>query len=221
MTNNSNKNQNTQNTITLPDTFLIHKKAGELKTCRFVEKPEDIPAFLTNPWVMDAEGNLAKVEPAVTVLENGNVRMIAVEGPAERQFPFFLKWEKTAKLACGYGSWPKDNGWDTLDVINGRCYDKAASDDEMPRYLACRLVCPVPLHFGLKKSLSIRNNHVWVKTNWGEEREHQIPKYNHCEAVLVEYEDGGINILTLSEESAFEYYVEIDGHDVGLLVDLI
>ena len=91
----------------------------------------------------------------------------------------------------------------------------------MPRYLACRLVCPVPLHFGLKKSLSIRNNHVWVKTSWGEEREHQIPDDNSCEAVLVEYGDGGINILTLSEESAFEYYVEIDGHDVGRLVDLI
>lgn len=204
-----NENIKANSPIDLPELFTVHKKAGERKTCRLIRNTREIPAFL-----LDAG--------AVRINSNGTVTMTAVEGEATRELPFFLAWEKTEKLACGYGSWPKDNGWTTLDVTeDGRCFDKAADDSAMPRYKACRLIRPIALYFGVKESISIRNSHCWVKTSWGETRESQIPEDNHCEAILIEYEDGGVNILTLSEPSAQDYFVEIDGHDIGKLVDLV
>lgn len=95
-----------------------------------------------------------------------------------------------------------------------------AGDSAMPRYKACRLVAPLPLYFGLKKSISIRMMECLVQTSSGEIRS-KIPADGSCEAVLIEYEDGGVNILNLSEPSAQDYYVELNGEEIGRLVDLI
>jgi len=189
--------------------FKIHKRAGERKTCRLIRKADEIPQFLLDSGT-------------VRVNDDGSITMIAVEGPATRKIPFFLAWEKTDKLEGGYGSWPKDNGWDTLDVTaDGRCFDKAADDAAMPRYTACKLVLPLPHYFSDKQAVSIRNMVCFVQTSWGEVRTSRIPETG-CEAVLVEYEDGGVNILTLSEPSAADYFVVgEDGEDAGKLVDLI
>lgn len=195
-------------TTTLDSVFTIHKKAGERKTCRMIRKADEIPQFLLDSG-------------AVRVNDDGSVTMTAVEGPATREIPFFLAWEKTEKLPCGYGSWPKDNGASTLDVTeDGRCFDKAADDASMPRYKACKLTIPLPRYFSAKQSVSIRNMVCMVQTSWGELRTSRIPETG-CDAILIEYEDGGVNILTLSEPSASDYIVEVDGKDIGKLVDLV
>ena len=189
-------------------TFTIHKKAGERKTCRLIRKADEIPQFLLDSG-------------AVRVNDDGTITMIAVEGPATREIPFFLAWEETDKVPGGFGSWPKDNGWDTLvTTADGRCFNKAADDSAMPRYKACRLKFDLPCHFFFKEGVSFDGEVCTVQTSWGETRTSVIPEEG-CDAVLVEYEDGGVNILTLSEPSAAEYFVEVDGKDVGSLVDLI
>lgn len=201
----------------IPEVFIIHKRAGELKNCRLVRNTEDIPSFLTKPK-QDTDGN--PIEPAVTVLENGNVRMVAVEGPAERQFPFFLKWETTDKLAYGYGSWPKDNGFETLNYTeDGRCFDKAAKDEDMPRYMATAITDHIHEYFTSIEGVRIVDGVCEVKTSWGEVRKSKIPTDGSITAILIDYGDGA-NILTLSEPSAGDYYVEVDTRDVGRLVDI-
>lgn len=194
---------------TIPEIFVIHKACGERKRCRLVHNGSDVPSFLLEAG-------------AVRINHDNTATMMAVEGPATREFPFFLCWEETNKLNCGYGTWPKDNGWDTLFVTpDGRCFDKAADNASMPRYKACRLTHDLPEYFRVKKSITIDDSGTChVETSWGETRKSKLPE-NGCNAVLVEYEDGGVNILTLSEPSAHEYLVELNGKDTGKLVDLI
>lgn len=188
--------------------FKMHKEAGKLRaTCRKVERKEDIPQFLITAG-------------AVKVNDSNSVTMIAVEGPATRQFPFFLSWEETTKLQCGYGAWPKDNGFTTLVVDEeGRCYDKA------PNVTAALLVYgeDLPEPFSKMDRIEIADGKCRVHTSWGEVREAPIPqKDGEYTAVLVDYGDGSVNLLTLTEKSAEEYIVVgDDGQDIGKLVDLI
>ena len=211
MTTRKNSIPSSTSTI-IPEVFSIYKKAGELKTCRYVKRPEDVPAFL-----MEAG--------AVSITADGRLKMIAKEGPAIRSFPVYLKWEKSETLEAGYGAWPKDNGDTTLNVVpDGRCFDKAARDEDMPRYLACRLTNKLPEPFASKKSISFVVTGKYmvceVKTTWGETRTAVLPS-DGFNAVLVEYEDGGANIVTMSEPSASDYFIELDGKTLGKMVDLI
>lgn len=210
MTTRKNSIPSSTSTI-IPEVFSIYKKAGELKTCRYVEKPADVPAFL-----MEAG--------AVSITADGHLKMIAKEGPAIRSFPVYLKWEKSETLKAGYGAWPKDNGDETLNVApDGRCFDKAARDEDMPRYLACRLTNKLPEPFASKKSISFVTGKCLVcevKTTWGETRKAELPSEGF-DAVLVEYEDGGANIVAMSESSAYDYFIELNGKTLGKMVDLL
>ena len=187
--------------------FTIHKEAGKLReTCRFVTCKNDIPAFLIDSGAVSVDGN--------------NITMIAVEGSATRSFPVFLSWEESEKTESGYGAWPKDNGFTTLIVDeNGNCFDKA------PNYTAALIVHGKPLHehFAKNGSIKIVGNECQVHTSWGEIRKVPMPKdENDHVAVLIDYGNGSVNLLTLSEKSAAEYIVVNDnGEDVGRLTDII
>lgn len=195
-----------KNKILNGELFTIHKQAGKLKdTCKLVRCKSDIPNFL-----IDAG--------AVTATDD-NVTMVAVEGPATRNYPVFLSWEETDSLPCGYGAWPQDNGATTLVVDeDGKCYDMA------PSYAAALLVCGGTLneHFAKIGNISIVDGECRVQTSWGEVRTAPIPKSkDEHTAVLIDYGDGGVNLLTLSEKSAEEYIVAGANGDIGKLLDIL
>lgn len=186
-----------------------------LQNCRFVSTPADLPEFLVE-------------DRAVEVTENG-VSMWSVDGEeaslAHRPFPFFLKWEKASiekrsvlerELEDGtvikpkYGTWPKDNGFETLTRDeNGTCFDlapvmKAAIlSEELPSF------CD-----GVEVT---REGNRWAVTNsWGEIRSGEIEK-----AFWVEYKPGDVNIVAVSEPSAAEYYLYENGVRKERLIDLL
>lgn len=196
-----------KNAIFNGELFTIHKESGKLRpTCRLVTCENDVPKFLIESGAVSVNGN--------------NIIMIAVEGSATRNFPVFLSWEETSVLACGYGAWPKDNGFTTLIVDeDGNCFDKA------PNYIASLLVYGKPLHdhFAKMGNVVITENECHVHTNWGETRKVRLPKNeNDYVAIVIDYGDGGVNLLTLSEKSAEEYIVmNENGEDIGKLTDII
>lgn len=196
-----------KNAIFNGELFTIHKESGKLRpTCRLVTSENDVPKFL--------------IESGTVSVNGGNITMIAVEGSATRNFPVFLSWEETNALSCGYGAWPKDNGFTTLIVDgNGNCFDKA------PNYIAALLVYGKPLHdhFAKMGNVVITENECHVHTNWGEIRKVRLPKNeNDHVAIVIDYGDGGVNLLTLSEKSAEEYIVmNENGEDIGKLTDII
>ena len=182
----------------------IHKQSGKLRpTCRRVTCKADIPAELINSGAVTVDGN--------------SVTMIAVEGPATRQFPFFLSWETTEKTASGYGAWPKDNGATTLIVdAEGHCYDKAPV---LTAYVL-QFGQPIHEHFATMENITVKDGMCKVATSWGEVREAPMPTREEYTAVLIDYGDG-VNLLTLSEPSAEEYIVQKDGKDIGRLLDVV
>ena len=194
-------------TIFNGEMFTIHKKAGKLRhTCKLVTCENDVPVFLIEAGAVSVDGN--------------NITMIAVEGSVTRNFPVFLAWEETNKTDCGYGAWPKDNGFTALIVDeNGNCFDKA------PNCIAALLTYdnPLPEHFENMDNIIIENGKCHVHTSWGEIRKCPMPKNeNEHIAILIDYGNGDVNLLTLSEKSVEEYIVVGEnGEDIGYLTDII
>ena len=84
---------------------------------------------------------------------------------------------------------------------------------------ACTLQFPLPLYFGVNREICVRNNHVWVRTRDGKEVETQVPSNNDCKHIVLEETDG-LSLLSLSDPSAESYHVEVEGNEIGRLVDL-
>lgn len=187
--------------------FEMHKPMGALrKTVRYITCEADIPGEL--------------IAAKAVVPTGDQVVMVAVESTASRPYPFYLAWEKTEKLACGYGAWPKDNGATTLIMDeDGLLYDKAVN------YTAALLIAdkPIPEHFAKNPSITVKNGMCSVLTSWGEISEAPVPvKAGTYTAVLIDYRDGSVNLLTLSEESAKAYIVvDENGNDIGRLTDIV
>ena len=192
--------------------IITISKVGTIGNCKFVKGPEDVPAFLLD-------------DGSVHIVGSG-LEMHCVDGkdPAIRQFPLFLKWELASEekrptlihefegkeLHPTFGSWPKDNGFETLDHdASGNCFPKGV------QYLRAALVAEeIPaLDFG-ELPISREGNSWKLTTSWGEERFGEIGK-----AVFVEYKPGNVNIVALSEPSAGEYTVFVDGVAKGNLVE--
>lgn len=188
-------------------------KVSGIGNCIFCSCPKDVPTFLIE-------------DNAVRIMPDGRLAMWCVDGqePAIRPFPVFLKWEVAsaekretlrhlvdgAQVHPVYGTWPKDNGFQTLlHDEKGNCFPKEI------QFLRAALVTEeLPdLEFGQQKVF--RNGNSWaIITSWGETRYGEIGK-----AVFVEYGPGNINIVALSEASAKEYTVFIDGVAKGNLVE--
>lgn len=185
--------------------IIIHKEVGKVrKNCVYAQSSADIPSCL-------------KMDGSVVI--NGNTIVLhAVEGPAIRTFPVYVCWEDVSEEnrekvnGRQYGAWPKDNGAETLKVVDGKCYNLPAPvkavfmTEELPQFV-------VEAGFPV-----VRNGNNWelTRTDWdGEVRIGTIGKALWCE-----YGPGDVNILAIAEESAAEYIVSADGKDVCRLTDL-
>ena len=193
-------------------TDITIAKVSGIGNCKYVATAEEVPSFLLE-------------DHSVRIVDSG-LEMYCVDGtePAVRPFPVFLKWETASEekkdtlvhivdgveVHPSYGTWPKDNGFDTLDHYDeGKCFPKGI------QYLRAALVTDIipALDFGNQPVEKVGNS--WkIKTSWGEERFGEIGK-----AVYVEYGPSNINIVALSEASAKEYTVFIDGVAKGNLVE--
>jgi hypothetical protein len=94
--------------------------------------------------------------------------------------------------------------------MDGKLFDKAPL---LRAALMTELDIP---DFCYDKLISVYDN-FWGITepnkeiHWGETRK----------ALWVEYSPGNVDVLTLSEPSVAEYIVQVDGVDIGRLIDLI
>lgn len=197
-------NTNVQNAIRNGETIVIHKEIGKVrKNCVYATNINEVPAFLIEDGAVEAVGE--------------NIRLYAVEGPADRAFPVYVCWEEASeenkeKVPGIYGAWPKDNGDTTLKVVDGKCYNLPADvtavlmGDELPAFVT-EAGFPV-----------VRNGENWelTRTDWGGE----VRVGTIGQAFWCQYGVGDVNILAITEPSAAEYIVSVDGQDIGKLVDL-
>lgn len=198
--------------FTMKNDIITIAKVSGIGNCKYVATAEEVPSFLLE-------------DHSVRIVDSG-LEMYCVDGtePAVRPFPVFLKWEEASEEKRAtlihkvngitahpkYGTWPKDNGFDTLDHDeDGNCFPKGV------QYLRAALVADrLPSLNFESQPVSKVGNQWMVKTSWGEDRYGDIGK-----AVFVEYGAGNINIVALSEASAKEYTVFIDGVANGNLVE--
>jgi hypothetical protein len=73
------------------------------------------------------------------------------------------------------------------------------------------------------RGIKIVNGICEVHTSWGEIRKAPLPtKVGEYTACLIDYGNGSVNLLTLTEPSAAEYILQDeDGTDIGKLVDVL
>ena len=152
------------------------------------------------------------------VNEDGSITLHAVECPATRNFPVYICWEEVSaenadKVPGNFGSWSKDNGDETLKVVDGKCYN-------LPSMVKATLITEVVPEWVESAGFPLeRKGDTWelTRTDWGGE----VRKGTIGKALWCFYGEGDVNILSLDEKSATEYIVTIDGEDVGILTDLI
>jgi hypothetical protein len=195
--------------LSLGGTIRIHKEAGkERLNCVLAHNSEEVPDFLLK-------------DKACEINDDGTLTLHAVEGPAKRQFPVYVSWEEVSeekkdKVPGCYGSWPKDNGATTLVYKDGKLFDKA------PVCVAAMLIPgKIPEYFAKMPNIQLVDGFCEVHTNWGEVRKAPLPtKVGTYTACLIEYNDGSVNLLTLTEPSAAEYILQdAEGNDIGYLID--
>ena len=199
------KNINVEKNIHSGNVITIHKETGKIRAnCVYARSCDEIPAFLLE-------------DGAIEVIDAQTIRLYAVEGPADRKFPVYICWEEASEEKCDkvpgkYGSWSKDNGDTTLKVVDGKCYNLPANvtavlmTEELPAFVQAAGF-PVA-----------RKGNEWelIRTDWGGD----VRVGTIGQAFWCEYAPGDINILAITEPSAKEYLVSVDGEDVGRLVDL-
>lgn len=186
---------------------LIHKDGvGKVReNCVYAETLAEVPDFLLEDGAVEANAD-------------GSITLYAIECPATRNFPVYVCYEPVSeenrdKVPGNYGAWSKDNGDDTLKVVNGKCYNLSATvkasliTEEVPEWV---LSAGFPVN---RKG----ETYELIRTDWGGEvRTGRIGK-----AMWVQYGKSDVNILDLAERSASEYIVTHDGKDVGVLTELL
>lgn len=186
---------------------LIHKDGvGKVReNCIYAKYLSEVPTFLLE-------------DGAVKVNDDGSITLYAVECPVTRKFPVYICYELVSKenhdkVPGNYGAWSKDNGDDTLKVVDGKCYNLPATvkasliTEEVPEWV---------MSAGFPVS---RKGDTYELTRidcGGEVRIGRIDK-----AMWVQHRNGKVNILDLNESSASEYIVTYDGEDVGVLTELL
>lgn len=187
--------------------ILIHKAGvGKVReNCVYAKSVDEIPAFLLEDGAVEANAD-------------GSITLYAVECPATRKFPVYVCWEQVSeensdKVPGKYGAWSKDNGDETLKVVDGKCYNLPATvkasliTEEAPDWV-WSAGFPVDRH---------GDTYELIRTDWGGEvRTGRIGK-----ALWVQYGEADVNILDLAEKSATEYIVTLDGKDIGILTDVL
>ena len=185
--------------------IVIHKECGKLRNnCVYATSAKQIPGFLIE-------------DGAIEVISNDAIVLHAVEGPAIRKFPVYICWEEASlenqsKIPGKYGTWPKDNGDETLKVVDGKCYNLAANvqavlmGDELPDFV-------VDAGFPVTRK---GDNWELIRTDWGGD----VRVGTIGQAFWCMYGVGDVNILAITEPSAQEYIVSENGVDIGRLVDL-
>lgn len=185
--------------------FTIHKAVGSIrKNCRFAVDATEIPDFLLH-------------DGAVEINSDGTVTLHAVEGPATRSFPVYICWEEASaqnsdKVPGMYGAWPKDNGAETLSIVDGVCYN-------LPAMVKASILSDVVPEWVMSAGFPVsRKGDDWtlIRTDWGGD----VRTGHVGVAFWCEYAPGDVNILSLAERSASEYTVSVDGTDVALLTEL-
>ena len=187
--------------------FSIHRSVGTVReNCVYAESISDVPNFLIS-------------DGAISVNEDGTaITLNAVEGPAVRSFPVFVCWEHVSaenaeKVPGSYGAWSKDNGFTTLEVIDGRCFN-------LPSMVRASLMTTdyVPEWVTTAGFPVYKKGDTWFlnRTDKGEVKTGTVGQ-----AVWCCYSANDINILDINEKSATEYIVTIDGEDIGTLTDVI
>ena len=187
--------------------ICIHKAGvGKVReNCVYAKELSEVPDFLLK-------------DGAVQANPDGSITLYAVECPATRKFPVYVCFEQVSgenahKVPGNYGAWPKDNGDDTLKVIDGKCYNLPATvkasiiTEEIPEWVS-------EAGFPVERK---GDNYELTRTDWGGEiRSGRIGK-----ALWVQYGEKDVNILDLAERSAAEYIVTEDGQDIGVLTEVL
>ncbi len=188
------------------EVIFMHKNVGKVReNCVYAKCIDEVPTFLLEDGAVKDNGD-------------GSITLYAVECPAVRHFPVYVCYEQASeenrhKVPGIYGAWSKDNGDETLKVVDGKCYNLPTT------VKACLITEDVPQWVKDAGFPVQRNGDTYelIRTDWGGEvRVGRIGK-----AMWVCYGEGDVNILDLAEPSAAEYVVTRDGKDVGVLTDLI
>ncbi len=186
--------------------IVIHKAVGKIReNCVYAKSLEDVPEMLLK-------------DGAVTINNNGSISLYAIEGRVERNFPVFICWEEVSaenadKVPGKFNVWPKDNGFTTLKVVGGKCYN-------LPSNIKASLITEDVPDWVTAAGFPIEREGDMFKlnrTDWGEIRTGRIGQALWCQ-----YGEKDVNILDLHEKSAAEYIVsDENGNDIGILTDLI
>lgn len=186
---------------------LIHKDSvGKVReNCVYAETLADVPDFLLEDGAAQANAD-------------GSITIYAVEGYVIRSFPVYLCYEPVSEENCNkvpgyYGAWSKDNGSDTLRVVDGKCYN-------LPTTIKASLITERVPEWVMASGYPIsRKDETYelIRTDCGNEvRTGRINK-----AMWVQYRKDKVNILNLNEPSASEYIVNYNGKDIGALTKLL
>ena len=187
--------------------ILIHKDGvGKVReNCLYAKSVDDVPEFLLEDGAVEANAD-------------GSITLYAIECPATREFPVYICWEQVSdenrhKVPGKFGAWSKDNGDDTLKVVDGKCYN-------LPATVKASLITEEVPEWVQKAGFPVyRNGDTYELTRTdlgGEVRTGRIGK-----ALWVQYGEADVNILDLAEKSATEYIVTLDGKDVGVFTEVL
>ena len=172
--------------------------------CVLAHSVNEVPEFLVQ-------------DGAIVVVNESTIRLYAVEGPVERNFPVYICWEEVSEdnkdsVPGTFGSWPKDNGATTLTVVDGQFYNLPTTNtavvitSEIPAFIK---------EAGFPASID-ENIAKLTRTDWGGE----IRKGTVGKALWVSYGPNDVNILAATEKSASEYNVCMDGIVYGTVAEI-
>lgn len=183
----------------------IHKKKEFPKNCILVESVTDIPPAL----LMDG---------AIGITPGDVIVLRSVKGSVSRKLPVVIRFEEVSpenedKVPGKFAAWPKDNGFDTTKVVDGKCYN-------LPSTVKASLITEKVPDWVKNAGFPVNRKgdcFELTRTDWGGEvRTGPIGK-----AMWVQYTEKDINILNLAEQSASEYIVSYNGEDVGVLTEIL
>lgn len=162
---------------------IIKKLGGERTNIARVCSEADIPAELKNSIVI----NGGKIELAT-----------CKEGKEVCDLGLYVAWEKSDKSPTGWNCWCKTNGFDTIDEVNGRYFERTQPvqaqvivfGDSIPDFMSGATID------------TEEDGTVHLTAEWGVQTAHPGEKY-----MYLAYQDGTFALLDLESNSAGQYYI--------------
>ena len=168
-------------------------------------------------------GNLGRgIESAI--MQNSDLELTAI---FSRRDPSTVKVSSSVPVYHVDDILKYKDSIDVLILCGGSATDLPVQTPEYAKYFnvidSFDTHARIPEHFAKNPSITVKDGVCSVLTSWGETSEAPVPvKAGNYTAVLIDYRDGSVNLLTLSEESAKAYIVvDENGNDIGRLTDIV